>query len=121
MPLSEHEQRLLDQLEQQLHETDPKLASTLGGERGRSLSTRYIISGVLLSLVGLLVLLAGVASQMIAIGVLGFLIMGSGVYLATLRRGADTGHGDHGEGAAKPKSSFMAGLEDRWEERRREQ
>ena len=35
MPLSEHEQRLLEQMERQLYADDPKLASTLRGS-GRS-------------------------------------------------------------------------------------
>ncbi|MET1020930.1 MAG: DUF3040 domain-containing protein, partial [Arthrobacter sp.] len=30
MPLSEHEQKLLEQLEKQLHEDDPKFASSMG-------------------------------------------------------------------------------------------
>ena len=82
MPLSEHEQRLLDQLEQQLHAEDPKFANALSTAPSRSLSTRNIVIGVLVMIAGLLVLLGGVATHLILLGILGFLIMGGGVYIA---------------------------------------
>ena len=59
MPLSEHEQRLLEQMERQLYADDPKLASTLRGS-GRVLRSRQrvIVGGVaLLSGLGLLLAL----------------------------------------------------------------
>ncbi|WP_427017163.1 DUF3040 domain-containing protein [Pseudarthrobacter sp. P1] len=118
MPLSEHEQRLLDALEQQLHAEDPKFANTLGADPARSFSTRHIVVGALVSIAGILLLLFGVMTQIIALGVAGFLIMGAGVYFATLRRRFGTA----GTGTApkKSKSSFMSNLEERWEERRKE-
>lgn len=124
MPLSEHEQRLLDQLEQQLHAEDPKFANTLSSAPTRSMSTRNIVIGVLVVITGLLVLLGGVMSQLIIVGILGFLVMGGGVYLATLRPklGAQpndkTAQGT--KSATKQKSGFMNGLEEKWEERRRD-
>lgn len=120
MPLSEHEQRLLDQLEQQLHETDPKFASALGNDHARTLSTRHIIFGVLISIVGILVLLLGVGIQQILVGVLGFLVMGAGVYVATIRKGAGkTPASSEGARGSQAKSGFMSSLEERWDERRR--
>ncbi|HEY8294721.1 MAG TPA: DUF3040 domain-containing protein [Micrococcaceae bacterium] len=116
MPLSEHEQRLLDQLEQQLHADDPKFASSLASDPARSFSTRHIIVGILVSIAGILVLLLGVGLQNIFVGVGGFLVMGAGVYFATLRRGALT-RGSGGQGG-KPRNSFMSNLEQRWDERR---
>ena len=125
MPLSEHEQRLLDQLEQQLHADDPKFASSLSLAPGRSFSTRNVVIGVLVMITGLLVLLGGVALQLIILGILGFLIMGGGVYIATSKskRGVPAAGGSApGAGnQAKQKSGFMSGLEEKWEERRREQ
>lgn len=121
MPLSEHEQRLLDQLEQQLNAEDPKFASALASDPARSLSTRHIVLGVLVTIAGILILLGGVATSLIIVGILGFLIMGAGVYIAMSRpkfKGDPTM-------AAKPharqKSGFMNNLEERWEERRRDQ
>ena len=52
MPLSEHEQKLLEQLERQLHEDDPKFASSMGSDPGRTWSTRHIVIGVLATLAG---------------------------------------------------------------------
>ena len=52
MPLSEHEQKLLEQLEKQLHEDDPKFASSMGSDAGRSWSTRHLVIGVLAALAG---------------------------------------------------------------------
>src|SRR5919106_4813744 len=85
MPLSEHEQKLLEQLEKQLHEDDPKFANTMGSDPGRSWSTRHIVIGVLATLAGVLLLLVGVSLQHIFVGVLGFIVMGAGVYFATMR------------------------------------
>ena len=59
MPLSEHEQQLLAQLEKQLHDDDPRFASTMHTEavRGRG-SMRNVVLGVVIAVVGLGVLLA---------------------------------------------------------------
>lgn len=125
MPLSEHEQRLLDQLEQQLHEDDPKFAHALSAAPSRGMSTRNIVIGVLIGIAGLLVLLGGVATHLIILGILGFLIMGAGVYVAISKpkfaaEAQATNKSGNGAGA-KQKSGFMNGLEEKWEERRREQ
>jgi hypothetical protein len=120
MPLSEHEQKLLEQLEKQLHEDDPKFANTMGSDPIRSWSTRHVIIGVLGAIAGILLLLVGVSLQAIPVGVLGFVVMGAGVYFATLR-GAAFGKANKGKpGKSKPKSSFMSSLEERWDERRRD-
>ncbi len=121
MPLSEHEQKLLEQLEKQLHEDDPKFANSMGSDPGRSWSTRHVVIGVLCALAGVFLLLVGVTLQNIFVGVLGFVVMGAGVYFATMRssssaaKGAKSGTGK----AGKQRSSFMSSLEERWDERRR--
>ncbi|MGG5172978.1 DUF3040 domain-containing protein [Pseudarthrobacter sp. J1738] len=121
MPLSEHEQRLLEQLEKQLHEDDPRFASSMETGAARRWSTRHLILGVLAAIVGILVLLVGVSTQLIIVGVLGFLVMGAGVYFATLRpRGAGKVNNPSSTGT-KPRSSFMNNLEERWDARRREE
>ncbi|MEV8146128.1 DUF3040 domain-containing protein [Specibacter sp. NPDC078709] len=125
MPLSEHEQRLLDQLEQQLHAEDPKFAHALSSSPTRSMSTRNIVIGVLVMIAGLLVLLAGVATHLIVVGILGFLLMGAGVYVSLTKSkfgAASESPGKPGaQSAAKQKSGFMNNLEEKWDERRREQ
>jgi Flp pilus assembly protein TadB len=120
MPLSEHEQKLLEQLEKQLHEDDPKFANSMGSDPGRSWSTRHIVIGVLATLAGVLLLLVGVSLQSIFVGVLGFIVMGAGVYFATMRSSAaGKGKSTGSKKAGKGRSSFMSGLEERWDERRR--
>lgn len=120
MPLSEHEQKLLEQLEKQLHEDDPKFASSMGSDPGRSWSTRHLVIGVLAGLAGIGLLLAGVWMQIILVGVLGFVVMGAGVYFATMRSSTiGRSRAAGGRKAGKPRSSFMSNLEERWDERHR--
>ena len=57
MPLSEYEQRVLEQMERQLTSDDPRLANTLT-QRGHRPFGRYVIAGVGAS-VGLLLLVLG--------------------------------------------------------------
>jgi Flp pilus assembly protein TadB len=121
MPLSEHEQKLLEQLEKQLHEDDPKFANSMGSDPGRTWSTRHLVIGVLCALAGIALLLVGVTTQMIVVGVLGFVVMGGGVYFATMRNASGKGGSASGTGkSGKPRSSFMSSLEERWDERRRD-
>jgi Flp pilus assembly protein TadB len=121
MPLSEHEQKLLEQLEKQLHEDDPKFASSMGSDPGRSWSTRHLVIGVLATLAGVLLLLVGVTVQSILVGVLGFVVMGAGVYFATMRSSVavKAKSGGNGKKSGKSRSSFMSNLEERWDERHR--
>lgn len=119
MPLSEHEQKLLEQLERQLHEDDPKFANSMGSDPGRTWSTRHIVIGVLATLAGVLLLLVGVSLQNIFVGVLGFVVMGAGVYFATMRAAAGKAKTAGRGKKSKGKSSFMNSLEERWDERRR--
>ncbi len=86
MPLSEHEQRLLEQIEQALYAEDPKFASTVRATDLRTVARRRIRRAAALFVVGLGVLLAGVIfNRLVAgvpvLGVLGFCIMlGSALY-----------------------------------------
>ena len=61
MPLSEHEQRLLDQIERALYAEDPKFASTVRGGRLRKPTRRRRLQGVALFVVGLVMLVLGIA------------------------------------------------------------
>ncbi len=126
MPLSEHEQRLLEQMERQLYADDPKLASTLRGT-GRSLRTRHqLIFGIIGIGLGLALLVAGVASQLWPLGVAGFLVMLGGGWWASTgwqSGGATPTSGtrnqrDDGSGAPGRRSGFMNRIEERWERRR---
>ena len=127
MPLSEHEQRLLEEMEKQLH-ADPQFADSLRQvESAGRYSTRNIAIGLLIAVGGLALVLVGFSlSSMavigIAVGVVGFFLMCFGVYLALSKRGSAGGEslGAEGAGAASAKrSSYLQRLEAEWDERRR--
>ncbi|MDT7577095.1 MAG: hypothetical protein QOH17_3428 [Pseudonocardiales bacterium] len=94
MPLSEHEQRLLDQIERALYAEDPKFASTVRGGRLRKPTRRRRVQGVALFVVGLVLLVLGIAVQWTWLGgipvvsVVGFLAMLGGAVLAVTSVGA---------------------------------
>ena len=121
MPRSEHEQRLLEQPEKPLHE-DHRFASTMkSASTAGNYSTRNLALGALTGIVGLGVLIYGVSSQLILIGVLGFIVMFAGVYLALSRRGGTKKNGLPGTPKAPQKSGFMSDLENKWEQRKRDE
>ena len=88
MPLSEHEQRLFDQIERSLAE-DPKFASAVRSTDPRFHARRRIILAAIAVLVGLAVLIFGVAGKNILVGVLGFVVMlgAAAVGISAFRRG----------------------------------
>ena len=84
MPLSEHEQRLLDQIERALYAEDPKFATTV---RSTDLCThmrRRIIRMGVLFVVGFVAMLVGVIIATVWISVLGF-----GIALVAMLLGAN--------------------------------
>ncbi len=121
MPLSEHEQRLLEQLEKQLHE-DHRFASTMKTvSSAGNYSTRNLALGALIGIVGIGVLIAGISSQLIIVGVLGFIVMFGGVYLALSRKGGARGSKSAEKAKTAQKSGFMSDLESKWEQRKRDE
>lgn len=88
MPLSDHEQRMLDQIESALYAEDPKFASSVRGGTLRAPSTRRRLQGAALFVLGLAMLVSGVAfpatqiSGFPALSVLGFIVMFGGVVFA---------------------------------------
>ena len=75
MPLSEHEQRLLDQIERQLYADDPKFASAVRSHDVRSHLTGRVKRYAALLVVGLVALVAGAVIRNVFVGVAGFLVM----------------------------------------------
>ena len=88
MPLSDHEQRMLDQIESALYAEDPKFASSVRGGTLRAPSTRRRLQGAALFVIGLAMLVAGIAIPATRIGdfailsVAGFIVMFGGVVFA---------------------------------------
>lgn len=73
MPLSEHEQRLLDQIERALYAEDPKFASTVRSTDLRTHMRRRLIRAAVVFLIGFVTMLFGIANT--ALGIAGFLVM----------------------------------------------
>lgn len=119
MPLSEHEQRVLDQLERDLG-TDPKLGRTMARgtrQRGR------IVGGALGVLVGLGVVLIGAVAQVVPVGIAGFALMLAAAMWAMftphkhLAKASGRGASQASKKAA-PKEPFMRRIEERLARRR---
>lgn len=136
MPLSEHEQRLLDQIERELYAEDPKFASTVRGTRVHRPSRRRRVQGFALVLTGLALLVLGVVlpasflriAEIPWMSVLGFVVMffGALVAVAAIRSSGDSEEGDaetSGGGAGKRggtsgrRSGFAQRMENRFRQR----
>ncbi|MGQ0841076.1 DUF3040 domain-containing protein [Actinokineospora sp.] len=129
MPLSEHEQRLLDQIERALYAEDPKFASTVRGARLRKPSRRRRLQGIALFVLGVALLVFGVMLPFKPAGIpvvslLGFLVMfvGALLTLTALRQGGDataeSGEAPASGAAARDRrSSFSQRMEERFRKR----
>ncbi|GGX04471.1 DUF3040 domain-containing protein [Streptomyces noursei] len=130
MPLSEHEQRMLEQMERALYAEDPKFATALEGSGLRTYTRRRVYQAVAGFLVGIGLLMAGMVAQRIWwVSVIGFLVMLGCAVLAVTgwRKAPKPGERAAGPGGAqprrqaRPRRSMMNRIEDRWQRRRDEQ
>lgn len=138
MPLSDHEQRLLEQIEQALYDEDPKFARLYRATDVRSHYRGRVVRAVLGVLAGIAMLLAGVITQLIPLGVGGFVVMLAGATYGIaswqrmtghrivtasdrpkLRRrgGRDHGHREHRNPDLGGRRSLVQRLEERWQRR----
>jgi hypothetical protein len=118
MPLSEQEQRLLDEMERSLYHGDADFVASVGRVRGR-FSYGAIVGGVLLAVAGLGVIILGVLAHNWFIGALGFVAMFAGVLLAMGVRSRRAPAGFPTASAVGRRPGFMDRLNERWERRRR--
>jgi len=135
VPLSDHEQRLLEQMEQALYAEDPRFASVLQGEDLRVRYRRRLIVAVLGFVVGIALLMSGLwlssrSSGFLLVSVLGFVVMLVSVLIgvSAYRR---TPHDGQGQpfvppsnvspiSAGRRKRGLMERVEERWQRRRDE-
>ncbi|NLU74560.1 DUF3040 domain-containing protein [Streptomyces sp. HNM0575] len=140
MPLSEHEQRMLEQMERALYAEDPKFATALEGSELRRYTRRRVYQAVAGFLVGITLLMAGMVAKQIWISVVGFLVMLGCAVLAVTgwRKAPKKGEQQQGQGSGQqsgggsgsaptrrqPRSrsrrSMMNRIEERWQRRRDE-
>ncbi|MFF9452084.1 DUF3040 domain-containing protein [Streptomyces flaveolus] len=132
MPLSEHEQRMLEQMERALYAEDPKFASALEGSGLRTYTRRRVYQAVAGFLVGIALLMAGMVAKQVWLSVVGFLVMlGCAVLAVTGWRKAPKPGEQPAAGAvgavpqagrqARQRRSMMDRIEERWQRRRDEQ
>ena len=89
MPLSEREQRILDEIEKSLHQEDPAIARE-GAPSPRGKAIQAARRGVLLFVVGLLVLFAFFLTKQVWIGAIAFgsMVWGIVVVAGSIRAGS---------------------------------
>jgi predicted phage tail protein len=122
MPLSEHEQRLLEEMERNLYQNDADFVATVAGRRGKP-NYRLIVIGALLAVAGVGALVAGVIVQQPLVGVVGFGLMLGGVLmvLSPGRAPAESATASSGASARRaPRSTWMSAMNERWERRQDE-
>ncbi len=110
MALSDHEKKLLAEMEAALEQEDPKLLSTLTGKARTRQSSRALLGLSILG-VGLLVLISGLIAQATVVGVVAFLICLAGVLLMITNISFNPGS----KGVKKP--GWSTSLEERWDRR----
>ncbi|WP_125775285.1 DUF3040 domain-containing protein [Antribacter gilvus] len=135
MPLSEYEQRVLEQMERALTSDDPRLANTLQST-GRRSPLRFVMAGIGV-VAGLLLLVFGAARGETfgtIVGAVGFILMFTGVTFAITgprkpkqgTLGLVNPDGSVRSGPQAPAKSkggggyagLLARLEERWDKRR---
>jgi hypothetical protein len=128
VPLSDNEQRLLEQMERALYAEDPKFASAMRGGNRRPGAARRLALGGTGIVLGLVVLVWGVSQSTVWLGVLGFVCMlaGTAYAVSSQRRGplgvvnAAGNIRPPTKNTARNRASFMERLEQRWDRRRDE-
>jgi hypothetical protein len=132
VPLSDHEQRLLEQIERALYAEDPKFATTVRSTDLKRHYRRRIVKGGVLFVFGLCVLLGGTVTKLIPVGVGGFLLMLTGALVAVAGWKRLTGSGDvsgivnrgsrggRSSRPAAPRTGVVERFEERWRRRRDE-
>lgn len=137
MPLSENEQRLLEQMERALYAEDPKFASSLRGKDARSSFRRNVVAASLGFVLGIVLLMTGLVAKLIIVSILGFVGMlvcalfaltsyrhlASNARLGVVEGGGavrTTRRTPGQERKSRDRRSFMERVEERWNRRRGE-
>jgi len=137
VPLSEHEQRVLEQIERALYADDPKFAATVRGIDPRTLHRRRYLRAIVGLVIGIVALPVGIAIQQSEVSIAGFVLMliaflyGAATWRQTREapesapapdlKVASRGRAGTSRGSARRptvKRGFMQRFEDRWDHRR---
>jgi hypothetical protein len=139
VPLSEHEQRVLEQIERALYADDPKFAATVRGIDPRTLHRRRYLRAALGAVIGVVLLPVGIAVEQLELSVAGFVLMLLAFLygVSTWRQGREAAEapepgvvrvtelpttrrvrGKKAGTPPTPKRSIVKRFEDRWDRRR---
>ena len=113
MALSDHERKLLAEMEAALEQEDPRLLSTLTGKARTRQSSRALLGLSILALVAV-VLISGLVAQATIVGVIAFVICLAGVLLIITNISLNSG------GKKVKKPGWGSSLEERWDRRNNE-
>jgi hypothetical protein len=118
MPLSEHEQRLLEEMERNLYKNEADVVNTLGIKRLPNY--RAMAIGALVAIAGIITMLAGVSQGITLVGIFGFVLLFAGVMIAVAIPGRpfedNLPVGNTGSSRGTQRN-FMDNLNDRWDRR----
>ena len=136
MPLSEHEQRQLEQIEQALYAEHPRFARRVRASDPRVHYRRRVFQAAIGFLVGVGLLVGGVATKNLWIGVSGFVVMlaccmwalssyrhmsgitaGRGMAASRGGRQGRQGRQSRRQAKAQSQGGMMDRLEERWRRR----
>ena len=125
MPLSEHEQRQLEQIEQALYADYPRFANAVRASDPRVHYKRRVVQAALGFLLGVGMLVAGVVTKYIWIGVAGFVVMlacsmwalTSYRHMTGMATSRRPGRPKERRGSRQAGTGMMDRLEERWRRR----
>jgi hypothetical protein len=121
VPLSDHEQRLLEQIERALYAEDPKFASTVRSTDLRHYHRRRVIRGAAVCLLGLAAVAAGAVLGLVPLIAIGAVVaVLGGVFGAAAWRRMNRGDTLAQVRRARLRAnrmSFRARMEERWQRR----
>lgn len=118
MPLSEHEQRLLEQMERALYAEDPRFAASIRDTAQRAGTRRGAGIGILVAAVGVVVIISGLVSATPWLGVIGFIAVLGGTYFAISNVMAGPATAGEAPTVTEKKTGFLRSAEERFNQRR---
>ncbi|KTR37402.1 MULTISPECIES: DUF3040 domain-containing protein [Curtobacterium] len=126
MPLSEQEQRLLEEMERSLYQNDSDFVARVTRRQGRA-SYTSITLGVLAALAGIAIVIVALVVKQPWLGLPGFVVMLAGVLYALRpgmrmpKSGAKAPKAGKASAGRSPRSSsggsFMDRMNERWDKR----
>ncbi len=114
MALSEHEQKLLAEMEAALAVDDPRLVSTLNG-KARTRQASRVLLGFMGILLGLAIIFAGLISKFVPVSILGFIVALAAAFTAISNFSIKTVKGLKGN--KRKGLGLNSRLENRWDQR----